>query len=58
MPYAYKIRDSFATSPLSGKRDYAVLPSETDGFYRIDERNGLEPISFKKEEKVKKKILK
>lgn len=58
MPYAYKIRESFATSPLSGKRDYAILSFETDGFYRIDEQKGIEPFSFKKDEKIKKKVLK
>lgn len=58
MPYAYKIRTSFATSPLSGKRDYSILTSETDGFYRINENNSLETLNLKKEENTKKKTLK
>ena len=35
IPYAYKIRESFSTSPISGKRDYAILQYETDGFLKV-----------------------
>ena len=58
MPYAYKVRNKFSTSPISGKRDYAILQYETDGFYRVDENNTLQSVSLNKEEKVKKRVLK
>ena len=32
IPFAYKIRDSFDTSPISGKRDSESLKYETDGY--------------------------
>lgn len=34
-PYAYKIRKSFSTSPISGKRDYETLKYETKDFIMI-----------------------
>ena len=58
MPYAYKVRNKFSTSPISGKRNYAILQYETDGFYRVDENNTLQSVSLNKEEKVKKRVLK
>ncbi|MCR4755828.1 MAG: acyl--CoA ligase [Lachnospiraceae bacterium] len=36
VPYAYKIRESFSTSPISGKRDYAILQYETEDFICVD----------------------
>ena len=46
IPYAYKVRDSFATSPISGKRDYAILKYETDGYLKFDEDGNLVPIEI------------
>ncbi len=58
MPYAYKVRKGFSTSPISGKRDYAILQFETDNFYRF--ANGtLEEFDINEDKKVvKKRILK
>ena len=50
IPYAYKIRDSFATSPISGKRDYAVLQYETEEYYRINENGDIEKTNIISEE--------
>lgn len=50
IPFAYKIRDSFATSPISGKRDYAILKYETDGYLKIDENGNIETIDIISEE--------
>ena len=50
IPYAYKIRDSFSTSPISGKRDYVTLRFETDGYLRFNEQGNLEPIEIISEE--------
>lgn len=50
IPYAYKIRNSFETSPISGKRDYAILRFETDGYLRFNEQGVLEPIEIISEE--------
>ena len=58
LPYAYKVRKSFATSPISGKRDYAILQYETDGFYRVGENNVLGAICLNEGDKVKKRVLK
>ena len=44
VPYAYKIRDSFETSPISGKRDYNILKYETDGFLKVYEDGSVVPI--------------
>ncbi len=44
VPYGYKIRDKFDTSPISGKRDYESLKYETDGFTVFE--NGI-PIKTK-----------
>jgi acyl-coenzyme A synthetase/AMP-(fatty) acid ligase len=59
IPYAYKIRDSFETSPISGKRDYAVLKYETDGFIRIDDEGNTVPITIdSKESKEQNDLVK
>lgn len=50
IPYAYKIRKEFGTSPLSGKRDYESLPSETTGFVRFEEDGELIPITINSDE--------
>lgn len=63
IPYAYKVRDNFDTSPISGKRDYAILAYETDGYLKIDEKGDLISIKIISEESktnndlVKSKIL-
>ena len=49
IPYAYKIRDSFATSPISGKRDYESLIYEKDGYWKFNE-GVLEPVEIIAEE--------
>lgn len=54
IPYAYKIRKKFATSPISGKRDYKILESELDNFYKVNENNELEIVDLKAKTKVKK----
>ena len=36
IPFAYKIRDKFPTSPISGKRDYETLKYEVDGYLKFD----------------------
>ena len=50
MPYAYKVRNSFATSPISGKRDYAILKFETDGYVKFNDAGALESINIISEE--------
>lgn len=58
IPYAYKIRDSFATSPISGKRDYEILKSETDGFLMLNEFGEFEPVTIEPEEsKTRNELL-
>ena len=37
LPFAYKIRKSFDTSPISGKRDSESLKYETEGFTTFEE---------------------
>lgn len=49
VPYAYKFRDSFDTSPISGKRDYESLKYETEGFIIVTEER-LETIKIESEE--------
>ena len=54
IPYAYKIRKKFETSPISGKRDYKILESELDEFYKINENNELEIVNLKQKTMIKK----
>ena len=54
IPYAYKIRKKFETSPISGKRDYNILKYELDNFYKINENNEVEIINLKQQTKTKK----
>ena len=54
IPYAYKIRKKFATSPISGKRDYKILETELESFYKVNENNEIEIIDLKPKTKVKK----
>ena len=57
--YAYKIRKSFNTSPISGKRDYSILKYETKDFLRFNEEGNLEIIELDSEEsKVNNDIVK
>lgn len=35
IPFAYKLRDNFPTSPISGKRDYQTLKYETDDYLQF-----------------------
>ena len=59
LPYAYKIRDSFATSPISGKRDYAILRYETDGYLKFNEEGILESLDiYSEESKTENNIIK
>ncbi len=58
IPYAYKIRNSFATSPISGKRDYASLVYETTGFVKLDEEDNLQNIDLDVSENIEDSILK
>lgn len=63
IPYAYKVRKGFDLSPISGKRDYAILVYETDDYYKIDENGEVYTTSVISEESqknndiVKSKIL-
>lgn len=50
IPFAYKIRDKFNTSPISGKRDYESLQFETDNYIRVLEDGSLEVIPIYSEE--------
>ena len=50
VPYAYKIRASFSTSPISGKRDYSVLQFETEGYLRINHVGEVEQIELNSQE--------
>ena len=54
IPYAYKIRDSFETSPISGKRDYAILKYETEGYLKFNEHGIIEPVEIISEESKEK----
>lgn len=56
IPYAYKIRNKFETSPLSGKRDYKTLEFETKDFYKVNENNEIEIVDLKQHQKQIKKI--
>jgi hypothetical protein len=49
MPRGYKIRETFDTNMISGKRDYKILPSEYTGFYMV-EGNTLREVSFPRKE--------
>lgn len=53
IPYAYKIRNSFDTSPISGKRDYESLKKETEGYIRINDLGQIEYIDINSEESSK-----
>jgi long-chain acyl-CoA synthetase len=55
IPYAYKIREKFETSALSGKRDYNSLKFELNDFYRFNDKNELEMTNLKSKTKVIKK---
>ena len=58
IPYAYKIRDSFEISPISGKRDYEILKYETDGYLRFNEKGCIEPVEIISEEsQIKNDLL-
>ncbi len=50
IPYAYKVRDSFATSVISGKRDYSILRYETEDYFRFNDKDELEIIDIDSEE--------
>lgn len=54
VPYAYKIREKFETSPISGKRDYKILETELENFYKVDENNEIKIIDLKEKTKIKK----
>ena len=53
IPYAYKIRKKFETSPISGKRDYNILKKELNNFYKFNENNELEMVDLKEKTKIK-----
>ncbi|MBE5935055.1 MAG: acyl--CoA ligase [Lachnospiraceae bacterium] len=52
VPYAYKLRDKFPTSPISGKRDYETLKYETEDYLKITDE-GITTISIVSEESKK-----
>ena len=58
VPYAYKIRDGFATSPISGKRNYEILQYETEGYFIKDKDGHFEKTTIISEEsKIENKLL-
>ncbi len=52
IPYAYKLRDKFPTSPISGKRDYETLKFETEDYIQVTQE-GITAISIVSEESKK-----
>lgn len=52
VPYAYKLREKFPTSPISGKRDYETLKYETTDYLKLNE-NKFESINIDSEESKK-----
>lgn len=52
IPYAYKLREKFPTSPISGKRDYETLKYETSDYLQFT-NSGIEIISIESEESKK-----
>lgn len=50
IPFAYKIRSSFDTSPISGKRETANLPYETDDYYKLNSSGDFDRISLYSDE--------
>ena len=50
IPFAYKVRDGFEISPISGKRDYSILQYETDGYLMFDEDGSIIPTSIDSKE--------
>lgn len=52
IPFAYKLRDKFPTSPISGKRDYETLKYETEGYLQVT-KEGIKIISIDSEESKK-----
>ena len=52
IPYAYKLRDKFPTSPISGKRDYETLKYETEDYLQIT-GDRINAISIESEESKK-----
>lgn len=58
IPYAYKLRDNFPTSPISGKRDYDTLKYETDGYIRIINEDIIQTSIYSEESKIDNEIEK
>lgn len=50
IPFAYKVREKFPTSPISGKRDYETLKYEVDGYLKFDDSNKIYNISIDSDE--------
>ena len=58
-PFAYKLRDGFETSIISGKRDYQALKYETDGYIIFDKNNKAQIVNLDTEEsKVNNELAK
>ncbi len=53
VPYAYKVRDKFPTSPISGKRDYETLKYETDDYIFVDNKTLFIKQNIISEESIK-----
>lgn len=56
VPFAYKVRNNFPTSPISGKRDYETLKYETEGFKKITEDGIFDIILDSEESKIQNEI--
>lgn len=53
IPYAYKVREKFPTSPISGKRDYETLKYETEDYIFIDDNTLFIKQNIISEESIK-----
>jgi len=58
IPFAYKLRDKFPTSPISGKRDYDTLKYETEDYIKITDQGSIYTSLESEESKIENEIEK
>lgn len=58
IPFAYKLRDKFPTSPISGKRDYDTLKYETEDYIKITNQGIIHTSLESEESKIENEIEK
>ena len=58
IPFAYKLRDKFPTSPISGKRDYDTLKYETEDYIKITDQGIIYTSLESEESKIENEIEK